>query len=138
MSPSLLFFPVFVQIMLTFTLLVAMGRARGRFLKETKTNPAKISLGQDLWPPEVKQVANCFHNQLELPILFYAAILFGIALNKADGVILALGWIFAISRILHAIIHTGSNYVPRRAAVYAAGALSLFLMWIWLFVKVVV
>ena len=28
------------------------------------------------WPPRATQVANCFHNQLELPMLFYVLVAF--------------------------------------------------------------
>ena len=38
-------------------------------------------------------------------------------------------WLFATTRIAHAIVFTTSNYVPLRGQFYIAGTLILLLMW---------
>lgn len=137
MPNSYMLYPVLIQVALTFLLLGAMGRARVRYLKASRTHPQKVALGENLFPPDVVKIANAFHNQLELPILFYAVSLFAIVLNQADWILFALGLGFAISRVVHAWSHAGSNWVPTRAAIYSFGALFLLLMWVWLAVKVI-
>jgi hypothetical protein len=39
-----------------------------------------------------------------------------------------LAWVFVVSRVLHALVHTGSNVVPRRAAMFALGMIILMIM----------
>jgi hypothetical protein len=41
-----------------------------------------------------------------------------------------LAWIFVLSRIVHAIIHTGSNVVLRRFQAYVVGVVTLTIMWV--------
>ncbi len=136
MPPSALLFPVFVQVLLTFMLMFFMGRARTRFLKASNTHLSKIALReQEPYPVAVRQIANAYHNQLELPILFYAVTLFAIILNRVDITLVAMAWAFVTLRVVHAVIHATSNKVRQRAIVFALGALVLFLMWVWLAVK---
>jgi len=37
-----------------------------------------IALREPNWPPPTTQVANAFHNQLELPMLFYVLTILGL------------------------------------------------------------
>ena len=131
-------YPVFVQVALTFVLLFAMGRSRAHAFKAAKIKFADMSLGEDVWPQRTKQIGNAFHNQLELPILFYTAVLFAIALNRTDWFFFGLACFFSVSRIFHALVHTGSNNVAMRRSIYALGALAILAMWIWLLVKTAV
>ena len=138
MPPSFMIYPVFVQVALTFVLLFAMGRSRARAFISAKLKFADMRLGEDVWPQKTKQIGNAFHNQLELPILFYTAVLFAIALNRTDWIFFGLACFFSVSRIFHALVHTGSNNVVRRRSIYALGALAILAMWIWLLVKTAV
>ena len=66
-----LLLPVFVQVGLTFFLMFWMGRCARAALNSGAVKPDDIALRQQRWPTRTTQVANCFHNQLELPFLFY-------------------------------------------------------------------
>lgn len=128
--------PVFVQIALTFVLLFRMAFARLGALKDKKTTMADIAVDATAYPKPVLQIANAFHNQLQLPVLFYIAILFTFVLNQADIVMLVLAWVFVLSRIWHAYIHTTHNHIPTRFRVFGIGIAALMAMWIYLAVKV--
>lgn len=137
MSDVRLLFPVFVQVGLTFVLLLAMGRARARAARRGEVKIKDIALGQRAWPDRVTQISNAFHNQLELPLLFYVAVAFILLTRTGDLVQLALAWLFVALRLAHAWIHTTSNQVIRRFYVYLAGAVVLIAMWVLLAVRVV-
>jgi hypothetical protein len=78
----------------------------------------------------VQQISNCYHNQFQLPVLFYALVAFALILRKADLLFVVMAWLFVASRVVHAAIHTTSNNVGQRFAAFGVGALILFLMWI--------
>jgi hypothetical protein len=134
--PNLMFGAVLAQVLLTFVLMTMMGRRRVRFLRESKTPFSAMALGERVYPAEVQKAANAFHNQLELPILFYAACLFALQYGAIDRVFVALAWAFVTLRVVHAIEHAGRNHVRIRAQIFALGALALCLMWGWLAFRV--
>ncbi len=52
-------------------------------------------------------------------------------------VILVLAWLFVLSRIWHAFVHTTSNTVRLRFRAYATGVFVLLAMWIHFAVSVI-
>jgi hypothetical protein len=138
MSPILLLYPVFALIGLTFGLLYWMGRVRVASVKSGKVKISDIALGQDVWPDKIQQVGNCFHNQFELPVLFYALVGFVMLTKQSDIMMLGLAWLFAVLRYAHAYVHTGSNHLPSRFNVYATGMAVLVIMWVWFAIKITV
>ena len=76
------------------------------------------------------QVGNAFHNQLELPVLFYVAVLLALQTETLDVVLLILSWLFVLSRLVHAYVHVTSNRLDRRTGVFGVGAIALLLMWV--------
>jgi hypothetical protein len=122
--------PMFVQVALTFVLLFWMSALRVRALRIGQVDPEKIRLREPHWPARVLQIANAFHNQLELPVLFYVVVLLAFASETLDVTLLILSWMFVLSRIVHAYIHVTSNRLDRRTGVFAVGAIALLLMWV--------
>jgi hypothetical protein len=129
MSVASILLPVFVQVALTFALLMRLGAARTASVSAGQTKVRDIALGEGNWPPAITQVANCFNNQFQLPLLFYVLAILALVLHKADLLFVILSWVFVISRIVHAGIHITSNNVSHRFAAYTVGLLVLLLMW---------
>jgi hypothetical protein len=71
-----------------------------------------------------------------MPVLFYAGVAFALVLKQSDIVLVSLAWGFAITRIIHAMIHIGSNVIAWRAPVYFLGVICLLAFWIVLMVRV--
>jgi hypothetical protein len=132
--------PVFLQIFLTFAILVSMGSARSASLRATRThmNDKSVALGTYDWSEEAAKRASSFRNQFELPVLFYAAVALALILRQADALMTGLAWIFVVTRIAHATIHTGGNRVSQRFIAYLAGAAALALMWLVLAWRVLI
>ena len=74
MSIQMALLPVFVQIGLTFALLIGMVFARRKALVSGETKIRDIALGEPNWPKGATQAANCYRNQFELPVLFLSLI----------------------------------------------------------------
>src|SRR5262249_52649674 len=99
-------------------------------LRDGQAKLPDVALEHSNWPPAVVQIGNCFNNQFQLPVLFYVLVILALFLHKADLLFVILSWVFVISRIVHAGIHTTSNNVGQRFAVYSVGALALLIMWV--------
>jgi hypothetical protein len=136
MSVQMVLLPVFVLVGLTFVLLIWMGGARRNALVGGQTKVRDIVLGQQNWPIRATQVGNCFSNQFELPVLFYILIAIALPLRHADNVIVLLSWVFVVTRVVHAGIFVSYNDLNRRSLAWFAGALVLFIMWIYFALKI--
>ena len=130
MSVQSILAPLFVLVALTFALLFWMGGLRVGAVRRGEVRVKDIALGQSNWPPRVQQISNCFHNQLQLPMLFYLLTVLALFLKNADLLFVVMAWVFVVLRFVHAAIHVTSNHVGRRFQAFAAGAIVLLLMWV--------
>jgi hypothetical protein len=137
MTDAAVLMPVFVQVALTFVLLIWMGSRRIRTLRERALRVSDIALGERNWPTPVLQVQNSFHNQFELPLLFYVLIGLALATHHVAAPLVVLSWLFVIARLVHAFIHTSSNRVPARFWAYVFGMTILIAMWLWFAASVI-
>jgi hypothetical protein len=136
MSVQMVLLPVFVLVGLTFFLLIWMGGARRNALVGGETRIRDIALGQPNWPDRATQIANCFANQFEIPVLFYLLIAIALPLRRTDLVIVLLSWVFVVTRFVHAGIFVTSNDLNRRSLAWFAGVLVLFAMWLYFALKI--
>ena len=123
-----IYFAMLAQMALAFALLIAVGAVRRTAIISRKVTYAEIALDDARWPENVRKVANCYRNQFELPVIFYALCLMTIMVNAASLLTALLAWVFVISRLGHAYIHVTTNRVPRRGLVFTVGFLALMLM----------
>lgn len=128
--------PLFVQVGLTFALLIWMVGLRRQTLVSGDTKIRDIALGQPNWPLRATQVGNCYRNQFELPPLFYLLIALALPLRHADLFIVLMSWVFVITRFAHAGVFVNSNDLGRRSVAWLAGVLVLLVMWIYFALKI--
>ena len=136
MSLQMVLLPVFVLIGLTFALLLGMVGTRRQALVAGGTRIPDIVLGQPNWPARATQIANCYANQFELPLLFYILIAIALPIRHADLFIVLLSWVFVVTRFAHAGIFVTSNDLGQRSMAWLAGVLVLFAMWIYFALKI--
>jgi hypothetical protein len=130
MSIPAILLPLFVQVFLTFALVIWLAVLRTGALRGGAVRPGDIALRERAWPARAEQVGNAFANQLELPLLFYVLVILALITRKADLLFVVLSWMFVATRLFHAFIHTGSNVVPVRGAAFGVGLVILLAMWI--------
>jgi hypothetical protein len=138
MSVQTVLLPVFVQIALTFVLLIWMVASRRHALVSRETKVKDIALGQPNWPVRATQIGNCYRNQFELPVLFYALIALALPTRHVDYLILFASWVFVICRLVHAGVFVTSNDLMRRSTAWIVGALVLLVMWLDFALKILV
>ncbi|MDB5574314.1 MAG: hypothetical protein JWR79_1471 [Tardiphaga sp.] len=135
MSVQMVLLPVFVLVALTFALFFGMAGNRMRAMKTGQARPNDIVAGTVKWPARAAQFGDCFRNQFEIPVLFYALIAIGLPLRRIDLVLVLLSWVFVVARLAHAGIFVTSNDLRPRATAWFASALVLMAMWIYFALK---
>jgi hypothetical protein len=136
MSIPAVLLPVFIQVALMFALLTWMGYLRTSSVRRGEVKIRDIALGERNWTKQTQQVSNAFHNQFELPVLFYLLVIFALITRQADLLFVAMSWIFVVLRLAHAYIMVTTNHVPRRAQVHFIGFAVLVLMWLIFAVRI--
>lgn len=136
MSIQMILAPLFVQVILTLVLLFWTGGARVGAVRRGDVRARDIALREPNWPKRETQIANAYHNQLELPVLFYVLTILAIITRHADLLFVVLAWVFVVLRLAHVYIHLTSNHVGKRFAAFAASATVLALMWIIFIVRI--
>jgi hypothetical protein len=136
MTIQFILLPLFVEVALTLGLLLWLGWLRRNDLNSGAVKPSQVALREPNWTTHTQQVANCFANQFELPVLFYVLTILEIVTLHADLVFVVLAWVFVLSRLLHAFVHTTSNAVMRRGGWYGVGAIALLAMWIIFMIRI--
>jgi hypothetical protein len=120
--------PLFVEVILSFALLVWLGPLRARDVR-SGVRLEDVALREPKWSPGTLQVAYAFSNQFELPVLFYVLTILAYVTHLAGVVFVVLAWLFVIFRLLHAYVHVTSNVVRLRGAFYGVAALALAINW---------
>jgi hypothetical protein len=130
--------PLFVHVVLTFVLLFWTGNLRVGAVRRGEVHPRDIALREPNWGPRETKAANAYHNQLELPVLFYVLTILAIITRQADLIFVVLAWVFVVLRVLHALVHVTSNQIRQRFAAFAASVIVLAIMWVIFIVRVLI
>ena len=134
LDARLLIWAVVAQVLLTLIVGVGMMIMRGRDFGRG-LDPQSVAMREQKYSPRATQFAYNFSNQFEVPVLFYVvAILFLIA-SRPDLIVTIAAWVFALSRIVHALIHTTGNIVVWRGAAYFVGVIAIWVLLIWFIIQ---
>ena len=125
MNARLIFAPVLVQIALTMAVFILLNFAKAKAIRNGEVDNARRALDEDAWPDGVRKINNNIRNQFEVPVLFYALALTLFALNAVSVAALSIAWLFVLSRLVHAYIHVGTNYVPHRRNAFMFGCVMI-------------
>ena len=132
MSPEIrdLFLPVIAMLAITALAWLRLYQLRFAEMLRRKIDPQSIALSaqKDAGLSDTRGADN-FNNQLQLPVLFYVAVLVAHATGQGSALFVQLAWAFVASRLVHALIQWTYNRVMHRFTVYALGALVLWWMW---------
>ena len=136
MTIPMILAPLFVQVLLTFAVMLGMMYCRTSALQRREVRLEQIALREPNWPLRATQFANAFSNQFELPVLFYVLTILAMMTRHADVLFVVLAWIFVAFRILQAFVHVTNNNVRYRGAFYGVSAIVLLIMWLIFIVKI--
>ncbi|MFO1100381.1 MAG: MAPEG family protein [Xanthobacteraceae bacterium] len=136
MSLQAVLAPLFVQVVLTFALLVWLAYQRITLISSGVVKRTDIALREPNWPARTLQLQNAVSNQFEVPVLFYALAILSIVTRHADLAFVILAWVFVLLRIIHASIHVTDNDVRRRGLTFIAATTVLMVMWILFMLRI--
>ena len=123
--------PVFVQVLLTSVVMILMGRRRIRAAKNKEISITAFQT-MDLRGANEQVIATSrnFDNQFQMPMLYLFSVLFTLQLGLADIGYLVLGGCYVALRVLHTIVHIGSNTVRLRFNVFLLSCAVLWAIWL--------
>jgi hypothetical protein len=133
-----LLLPAFLHVGWVYLIAARMGAAKRRAVNAGLVKLSDVALDSSRWPDDVRKINNNYNNQFELPVLFYAILPLMIMFVKVDWLQVMLAWLFLASRILHSVIHTGSNVIMQRGGAFVIGFVAIGLMWVWFGLRIFV
>ena len=136
MTLPMILAPLFVEVILTFIVGFWLAGVGPSALRRGEVRPQDVDLRQPNWPRPIMQINNSYTSQFELPVLFYVLTILAIIAKHADFLFVVMAWIFVLSRIAHAYIHTTSNNLKLRGPFFGIGAVVLALMWLIFIVRI--
>ena len=131
MDQNAIFAPFFAQMLLTLIVWAYMYARRIPLivgLKLTQADLAKPGELARLSPAAVSNPSDNLKNQFEIPVLFYALVLFLYATRQVDAVYVGAAWVFVAFRVAHSIVHCTFNLVLLRFYLYLTATLAVWLM----------
>jgi hypothetical protein len=79
-----------------------------------------------LSPPAVSNPSDNLKNLFELPVVFYALVLYLFATKQVDAVYVGAAWVFVAFRVLHSTVHCTFNFVILRFYLYLFATLAVW------------
>lgn len=137
MNTELLLAAVLVQVILTIAVFVVLAIRKAKAVKNGDVDLKRAALHNDAWPDYVLLISNNIQNQFQTPVLFYALCFGFILIDAVDTLALVGAWVYAVSRLVHAYVHTTTNFVPVRMRVFTLGMVALIFMTGLLLVRLV-
>jgi hypothetical protein len=138
-SSTAILWPMLSLIGLTFFTLFYMFCTRVNYMLANKIHPQRVQsrdgMRQLLQPAATP--SDHFNNLLELPLLFYIAVMLIWALQLSDSIYLLMAWLYVCLRLAHSIIHLSYNRVMHRLYAFAASSLVLLLIWLRLALHII-
>jgi hypothetical protein len=129
MRQDAIFSPFFATMFLTLVVWVYMYIRRISFIIGRKISQQEISLPGTLAqisPPNVSNPSDNLKNLFEIPVLFYALVLYLFITKQVDTVYVNAAWVFVVFRILHSAVHCTFNLVILRFYLYLFATLAVW------------
>ncbi len=127
---KLLLYPLFAQVLLTFTIGFLMVKARINAVKNRQTSLNYFKHNEGKAPERMLRYGSNFQNQFELPVLFYMLITLLLVTETYHIGFLIGAWLFIFTRIVHSTIHIQTNNVLHRMRSFLLSVCILLIMWL--------
>ena len=131
MAQQAIFGPFFATIFLTLLVWVYMYIRRISFITGNKIGSKELAVPgalAQLSPPGVANPSDNLKNLFEIPVLFYALVLYLFVTNQVDAVYVHAAWVFVAFRALHSTVHCTFNLVMLRFYLYLIATLAVWFM----------
>ena len=129
MRQDAIFSPFFATIFLTLLVWVYMYIRRISFIIGRKISQQDLAVPGTLAqisPPNVSNPSDNLKNLFEIPVLFYALVLYLFITKQVDTVYVNAAWVFVVFRILHSAVHCTFNLVILRFYLYLFATIAVW------------
>lgn len=129
MTQDAIFSPFFATVFLTLIVWVYMYIRRISFITSRKLSQNELAVPGTLAqisPPNVSNPSDNLKNLFEIPIIFYALVLYLFITNQVDAVYVNAAWIFVVFRALHSAVHCTFNLIILRFYLYLFSTLAVW------------
>ncbi|MBW4591959.1 MAG: MAPEG family protein [Brasilonema angustatum HA4187-MV1] len=129
MTQDAIFGPFFATVFLTLLVWVYMYIRRISFITSLKTRPQDLATPGTLAqisPPNVSNPSDNLKNLFEIPVLFYALVLYLFITKQVDAVYVNTAWVFVVFRTLHSAVHCTFNLIMLRFYLYLFATLAVW------------
>lgn len=131
MTQNTIFSPFVAMMFLTLLVWVYLYIRRISFITRRKIGSQDLAVPGTLAqisPPSVSNPADNFKNLFEIPVLFYALVLYLFITQQVDNLYVNAAWIFVAFRALHSAVHCTFNLIMLRFYLYLIATLALWFM----------
>ena len=119
--------------MVLLTAIVQTGLVLNRFgaVNRGEADPKyyKTFQGENKEPRKAAQFTRHYINLFEMPVLFYAAGVAGLATGLGGEALVWAAWVFVVARVMHATIHLGGNRIYPRIYAHGFAWTVVLVMW---------
>lgn len=129
MRQGTIFGPFFGTIFLTLIVWVYLYIRRIGFITSRKISPKELAIPGTLAqisPPAVSNPSDNLKNLFEIPVLFYALVLYLFITQQVDAVYVNAAWVFVVFRALHSAVHCTFNLIMLRFYLYLFATLAVW------------
>ena len=129
MTQDAIFSPFFATVFLTLLVWVYMYIRRISFITSRNIRSKDLAVPGTLAqisPPNVSNPSDNFKNLFEIPVLFYALVLYLFITKQVDTVYVNAAWVFVVFRALHSAVHCTFNLIMLRFYLYLFATLAVW------------
>lgn len=129
---DLIVYPMTFYVLYTFAFAIANFVTRVAAIKNKSVSFGyfKDFQGTAQLPNKMVIMGRHYDNQFQLPMLFLMTCLALLQFNVVDATFIVLLWAFIAFRVMHTLIHLGSNNIRQRVIAFALGWLVLVVIWL--------
>lgn len=123
-----IFSPFFAMVFLTLLVWVYMYIRRISFITSRKLTPKDLtpSAFAQISPPSISSPSDNLKNLFEIPVIFYALVLYLFITRQVDAVYVSASWIFVVFRALHSAVHCTFNRIILRFYLYLFATIAVW------------
>jgi hypothetical protein len=129
MTQTAIFGPFFATMFLTLLVWVYMYICRISFITSSKLGQADLAppgAFAQISPPAVANPSDNLKNLFEIPVLFYALVLYLFVTKQVDALYISAAWIFVAFRAMHSAVHCTFNLIMLRFYLYLFATIAVW------------
>lgn len=98
------------------------------FITSRKLAPKDLipSAFAQISPPSVSNPSDNLKNLFEIPVIFYALVLYLFITKQVDAVYVSASWVFVVFRALHSVVHCTFNRIILRFYLYLFATIAVW------------